>query len=649
MIGTGHPLAVAGRSGRARRHGRPGPLAARRPHLARRVWAAALFAALFALAFLFLAPASPAQAKDWNIGNVDANIQVQTNGDAVIDEAVTFNFTGNYHFVSNVIPTDKMQGLADIKVLDQNGNELPQGDGPGAYSVSTQGAEKIITVNFDLTDTSATWIFHYRAKSMVQFYDKQDEFWWHVLDTTTPVGIAAVKATVTLPGSVLSDKMSQAVQTDSAVQSTVTSPAASTMVYQATDIPAYAEFSIVLGFPKGVVKYTWTARRVAAFVLPKLGLLLPILFFLGMLLVWRGRGRDEPSKTYASYVSEPPSSLSPALAGALLDEKVDTKEVIATIVDLAHRGYLEMTDTKAEGTFDRAETIFTRTKPLDDLKGFEMAVATALFDSGHPDQVTTKDLRNHFYSHVQPIVAQVYEGVVTAGLFSRNPNSVRSRWIGYGFLVALILGVLTFIFARLDIGGWGYFLIGSAISVIIVWCFSPFMPQRTVAGSQEVRKWHAFRNYLHDLTRFQDMASAKDNFEKYLAYAIAFGVERQWVRRFEGLNVSSPGWYHPPIFLPIPIGGSYPGGMGGGIGGAMGGGPVAGMGRGPSLPGGGFGLDTISDGLFNSLGHMSSVLTSAPSSTGSGHGAFGGGGFSGGGFGGFSGGFSGGGGGFRAG
>ena len=31
-------------------------------------------------------PASQAQAKDWNIGSVDANIQVQTNGDAVIDE-----------------------------------------------------------------------------------------------------------------------------------------------------------------------------------------------------------------------------------------------------------------------------------------------------------------------------------------------------------------------------------------------------------------------------------------------------------------------------------------------------------------------------------------------------------------------------------
>ena len=124
-------------------------------------------------------------------------------------------------------------------------------------------------------------------------------------------------------------------------------------------------------FPKDVVKYTWTARRVGAFILPKLGLVLPVLFFLGMLLIWRQRGRDDPSKIYASYVSEPPSNLAPGLAGALIDEKVDTKEVIATIVDLARRGYLEITDMQDEGVIARAETIFTRTKSLDDLKGFE--------------------------------------------------------------------------------------------------------------------------------------------------------------------------------------------------------------------------------------------------------------------------------------
>ena len=106
--------------------------------------------------------------------------------------------------------------------------------------------------------------------------------------------------------------------------------------------------------------------------------------------------------------------------GALIDERVDTKEVIATIVDLARRGYLDMIDGKAGGTSGKTGITYKRLKPLDELQGFEKLVAESLFDETHPDQVTNSDLKNHFYVHVPPIVAQVYEDVTTAGLFRRT-------------------------------------------------------------------------------------------------------------------------------------------------------------------------------------------------------------------------------------
>jgi uncharacterized protein (TIGR04222 family) len=597
-------------------------------------------ALVFACALLVLVagPTAQAQAKDWRIDNMDVLLDVQQNGDVVVDEMVTFTFQGNYHYVGRNIPTQNTDGITDVEVRDANGALLPQGDTPGTWSSFNQSGQRIIQINFDLTDTSATWTIHYRAKAAVMFFDQGDELRWYVFDAETPVPIGAVKATVKLPGSVPSESMTQAVQSGLSVQTSVTSPGPSTMVYQARDIPPYTNFWIVTGFPKGVVQFTWTARRVAAFIVPKVGFVLPIAAFLVMFLLWRRRGRDDPAAVYAKYVSEPPSDLSPGLVGALIDEKVDTKEVIATIVDLARRGYLEMTDTKKPGIFSKQMSIFTRRRPLDDLQGFEKKVAEALFDSKHPDQVTTNDLKDHFYTHVGPIVEQIYTQTTKAGLFSQSPKKVRARWLGYGFLVAVVLGVLTVLMAMTHVPGWGWFLLGSIVSVIIVWVFAPHMPQRTPKGAQEQKKWEAFRNYLHDLTRFQDMEAAKETFDKYLAYAIAFGVEKQWVRRFEGLNVPPPVWYHP-VFIPVPTG-SGPigtGGLGGGAGGGIGG--TIGGGSGPGLPGGGFSLDTISNSLFGSLNNMSSVLTSAPSSSGSGRGAWGGGG------GGFGGGFSGGGGG----
>ena len=479
------------------------------------------------------------------------------------------------------------------------------------------------------------------------FHDKGgDELRWYVFDAETPVPIGSVKATVKLPGSVPSESIAQSYQAGYGVEATHDLARAFDRGLRGGEHPAVHQLLDRHRLPQGRRQLQWTARRIAAFIVPKVGFALPILVFLGMLLIWRKRGRDEPATTYASYVSEPPSALPPGLAGALIDEKVDIKEIIATIVDLARRGYLEITDTEKKGMLGKSTTIFTRTKGFDDLGGYEARVANALFDSKHPDQVTSVQLKNHFYTHVQPITNDIYKQVTETGLFHSNPNKARSKWFGYGFGVAVLLGIITFILYTTDLTGWGWFMAGSIISVIIIWAFAPHMPQRTAKGAQEQRKWQAFRNYLKDLTRFQDMATAKENFEKYLPYAVAFGVEKDWVRRFEGLTVSSPGWYHPPIFLPTPgygpvSGGNLSGGLGGGIGGVGGG--LSGAGG----SGGGFSLDSISDGLFGSLSNMSSVLTSAPSSSGKGGGAFGGGG----GGGGFGGGFSGGGGGggFRAG
>jgi uncharacterized membrane protein len=586
-----------------------------------------------ALAVLLVAPTASAQPISWRIDSLDVLLDVQENGDVIVDETYGYTFEGNYHFVERNIPLENMAGIADIEVTDASCAVLPESndDALGTFRAYEEGGQQYIRVNFDITDASVTYTFHYQAKQMILFWDEGDELRWHVFDAEMPVFIGAAKITVTLPGEVASSDIAPAVEAGYGVQWTATSPAPSTMVYEATDIPPYTQFWTVTGFPKGVVKYVWTARRLADYLVPIVGLFLPIASLLTMLLIWLRRGRDEPALVYANYVSDIPSDLRPGLVGALMDEKVDSKEVLATIVDLARRGYLDITDTKEEGHIRKPLTTFTRLKPLDDLQGYEKKVAESLFDIGSDDQVTSAQLKNHFYSKIPPIVDQIYTAVTTAGLFRKNPKKERKHWVRYGFLVLVILVLVAIAFKMADIAGWGWFLIGSIVATIIVWIFGPRMPQRTVKGAQERRKWEAFRNYLNDLTRFTDMEAAKEKFETTLPYAIALGVEKDWVRRFEDLTVPAPDWYHPPVII-ADWTGSGPISAGGG--------PISTGGL-----GGGFSLDTISDGLFGSLRNMSDALTSFPTSSGSGsRGAFGGGGFSGGG-GGFGGGFSGGGGG----
>ncbi len=579
--------------------------------------------------------------KSWTIDSLNLTLDVQENGDVVADETYTYNFVGNYHWIERYVPLGR-EGITDVEVRDASGAPMIENDSgaPGTFSTRIEDDVLWFRVNFDITDASAAYTFHYRAKSLVSFGKQDDAVVWYVLNGDIDAAIGRLQTTVRLPGSVPSEKLMFDIDAGEGAETSVYSPAASTMVYEATNVSAYSYFWIKTGFPKGVVTHHWTARQVMSYIVPKLGFALPMLTFLTVLLIWRRRGRDQPGQMYAKYVSEPPSDLSPGLVGALIDERVDTKEVIATIVDLARRGYLEMIDGKAGDVSGKAGITYKRLKPLDELQGFEKLVAQSLFDETHPDHVTNSDLKNHFYVHVAPIVAQVYEDVTTAGLFRSNPNKTRKAWLVYGFLLGGVVGGVGYILKKTGVDGYGWLWAGGVISTIVMWVFAKYMPGRTRKGAQEQKKWEAFRNYLKDLTRFQDMEAAKEKYEVSLPYAIALGVERQWTRRFEDLTVPSPEWYHPPVI--ITDGGSgplRPGGLGGGLGGGI---PRSGGG------GGGFSLDDVSDGLFGALGKMSSVLTSAPSSSSSGRGAWGGGGFSGGGGGGFSGGgggFSGGGGG----
>ena len=156
------------------------------------------------------------------------------------------------------------------------------------------------------------------------------------------------------------------------------------------------------------------------------------------------------------------------------------------------------------------------------------------------------------------------------------------------------------------------------------------MPAKTQKGAESAAQWEAFRNYLKNIDEYQDMAEAGDIFEKYLAYATAFGLERTWIRKFAAVSTTPvPGWYQPYPYYGYNRGHSGRRPLGKSSGGGM---------QAPTLEGmsGGLtgGLESMSDGLTRMLSSTNTILKSTPPSASSGGRSSGGfsGGFSGGGF-----------------
>jgi hypothetical protein len=169
------------------------------------------------------------------------------------------------------------------------------------------------------------------------------------------------------------------------------------------------------------------------------------------------------------------------------------------------------------------------------------------------------------------------------------------------------------------------------------------MPAKTRKGAEAVALARAFKTYLSNLDKYADPKMVTDQFEKYLPYAIVFGLEKSWINRFKQIPATPmPGWY-------FPVGYPYMGRMGGVGRPGQSTLPTGGMGTGagglgapemPTLQGMSDslsgGLQGISDGLNNMLNSAARTMTSTPPSasgssggrsfSGSSRGSFGGGG-----------------------
>jgi hypothetical protein len=171
-----------------------------------------------------------------------------------------------------------------------------------------------------------------------------------------------------------------------------------------------------------------------------------------------------------------------------------------------------------------------------------------------------------------------------------------------------------------------------ALGVIVV---SPFMPKRTPKGAAAVAGWRAFRRYLAHIDRYTQVNQATDQFERYLPYAIAFGLEQGWVKAFAAVNTPAPRWYWPYGYYPY--GSSHGDGRRSDV--PQAGRGAGGGGRAPSLDemarGSFSGLTAMSSGFFTMLSSTAAVFDSRPASSGGGSsGGWSGGGSGGGGGGG---------------
>ncbi len=629
--------------------------------LKRYLWLALLLAVILALGGAERAAQAAEKTLLWQ--RYDVNLAVQPNSDILVEEIQEIAFTGGtFTFGFAAIPLDRVEGITDIRLSEVlNGAEqpyTPNSTGEYGFTAGQNNGSLEITWYFPPARSSVhTYILRYRVSGGLRIYPDGDQLWWKAIPPDHNFPIRSAKVTVTLPQTFPKDQLVVGSYGAPAGEPAYTDRGQ--VVFQAQNIPADQELEVRVQFPHGVVQGqppAWqagddrqrTLGPVIGVVFGALGLLTLIGGPLAVYLLWYKRGRDLPVGPVPEYITEPPGDLPAGLAGTLVDERADLKDIIATITDLAHRGVLRMEEQQSEGFLgigSGREYIFHLVASSQAQRKYEQTLLQALFSNQNERRMS--DLRERFYAYIPTLQRQLYDEVVQLGFFPGNPSTTRTLWRSLG-VVGMVLGGLVAFGLLAVLGDYSPLAVCPGVGLVITGLAlvftGPHLPRKTLQGAEEAAKWLAFKRYLQTIEKHGDLAGVKDKFEQFLPYAIAFGLERSFIHKFSGIDTPAPRWWGPVY----PYGGyyGYPhhGGMSGGqTAGAPAGppGPLAGSEGGiPSLSDMNRGLGLSLAGMSSSLGAMlssaSSTLTStpAPKTSHSGGGWSGGGWSGGGGFGG---------------
>src|SRR5579864_9430307 len=272
--------------------------------------------------------------------------------------------------------------------------------------------------------------------------------------------------------------------------------------------------TVVVGWDKGFVKEPGTSDLVNQFLASNWPIFFPIPVFLFMFWLWYTRGRD-PRVGPIAVQYQPPDGMTPAEAGALVDDQAAMRDITATIVDLAVRGYITIEEKEIQhmmGLFSNKDYVFHMKKTPAEWKGLkshELLLLAGIFTStANPDSdyyslqpglgtaVELSSLQNNFYKKLPGIKDSIFDALMEKGYFQHRPDYVRSSFLVGGVVVGVMLFILGNSLSQKMGMAAAPFLVAAILSAAVIIGFGWFMPARTADGAKALAGVLGFEDFL---------------------------------------------------------------------------------------------------------------------------------------------------------
>lgn len=500
------------------------------------------------------------RADSYDIKGYVVHVDVLDNGDAQVQQQITYQFDGAFHGVYYNQDLKGIKGVSDPTVTVQNHNEraiplVASATGENnSFSVTKTASAMKLKVYHSIEDASATFTYRYRLKGVVTNYQDTARLNWKVIGSGWDQSLSNVKIVIQLPQQNVA-KLQAWSHGPLAGHTTVDRKAGQVKITLANN-PANQFVESDLLFPTSVTsnnpnqvdqsvktqvqqqEATLAKQANAKRAQARHTLYVMISIVLGMMVVslvgtsiylwWRPIHHHHTPLVPIHHWYEVPN-VGPAVAESLVNHKEpDSRGYTGELLQLVAQKAVTLTSD--DNTYVLAKAGQQRIdEPLTEFM---------IKHIGDGDQVTMaavekygkRDQKGHLQQHFLQWQHRISDQVATC---EDDHNLGVRRWLlallignlALAGLVALLIGAGP---AQVKLAWWlGLAVFAGLVTVIIVWQRQR-INRYTVDGDQLVNELQGLKRMLHDVGHF-NTAEVGDLvlWEQLLPYAAAFGLARQ--------------------------------------------------------------------------------------------------------------------------
>lgn len=388
------------------------------------------------------------------------------------------------------------------------------------------------------------YTIYYKIYGGINFFPNHSELYWNVIGTEWDVPIEHAEAYVFLPTPIEIFENELFVYTGryGSKETKAEYKLDDRVLHIKSTAPLSPKEGLTIGLklPKGYLTKGGIFLNIRLFLINNSVFLIPVAVFIILFIVWWLIGRDEDYVKMVHY--KPPSDITPAEAGVVIDDIIDNRDLISLIFYWAANGYIEIEEVESPVAiiFKKKDYILTKLRELpEDAKPYERTIFTGLFPYNDIKSCRISTLKNQFYETMNTARGYLDQEIESLKLYTT------SRTYGKLFYGLSIICAFSGLLAGISLKRLDY-LLSFIISSMIIFFFGRIMPKKTQKGLQVYKALDGFKEFAIKVEKTRLNMLLKEDptyFDKTLPYAVALGIADKWAEKFEGLLKGPPVWY----------------------------------------------------------------------------------------------------------